>query len=74
MLAIFDWVMMDVNAQINGIVAIEDMTGFNLRHSIQLYNTENSKKCLAIFQVNYDIMSRHTYGPYTSVTDYKNLL
>ena len=74
MLAIFDWVMMDVNAQINGIVAIEDMTSFNLRHSMQLYNTENSKKCLAIYQVNNNITSRHTYSPYTFVTDHKNLL
>ena len=53
MIAIFDWLLMDVNAQINGIVAIEDMTGFNLRHSMQIYNTENSKKFMAIYQVNY---------------------
>ena len=61
MIAVFDWVLMDVNAQVNGIVAIEDMTGFNLRHSMAIYNTENTKKFMAIYQVNYIILSRQTY-------------
>ena len=51
MIAVFDWVLMDPNTQINGIVAIEDMTGFNIRHSMALYTTENTKKFLAIYQV-----------------------
>ena len=61
MIAVFDWVLMDVNAQVNGIIAIEDMTGFNLRHSMAIYNTENTKKFMAIYQVNYITTSRQTY-------------
>ena len=42
---------MDPNAQVNGIVAIEDMTGFSIKHTMSLYTPENSKKFTAIYQV-----------------------
>ena len=54
MICVFDWILMNVNAQVNGIIAIEDMTGFSIKHTMTLYTTENSKKFLAIYQVKCD--------------------
>ena len=54
MMALFDWLLMDPNVQINGIIFIEDMTGFNLKHSMTIYNTENTKKMMSLFQVVLD--------------------
>lgn len=51
MVGLCDWVLMDPNAQVNGIIAIEDMSGFNLKHSMTLYTTENTKRWIEIYQV-----------------------
>lgn len=53
MIGVFDWILMDPNAQVNGIVAIEDMTGFSIKHTMSLYTPENSKKFTAIYQDAY---------------------
>lgn len=64
MICVFDWILMNVNAQVNGIIAIEDMTGFSIKHTMTLYTTENSKKFLAIYQDAYPCRTKamHFYN------------
>lgn len=64
MTAVFDWLLMDPNVQVNGIIAIEDMTGFSLKHSMELYTTENTKACMEIWQDAYPCRTKamHIYN------------
>ena len=52
LICLFDWILMNVNAQVNGIMFVEDMTGFSIKHSMKLYTTEVCKKFTAIYQVS----------------------
>lgn len=64
MVCVFDWILMNVNTQVNGIVFIEDMSGFNLKHTMTLYTTETNKKFMSIFQDGYPCRTKsmHIYN------------
>ena len=64
MVGLSDWLLMDPNVQVNGIVAIEDMTAFSIKHSMELYTTDNTKKWLALWQDGYPMRTKamHIYN------------
>lgn len=49
-LALFDYVLLDENIQVNGLVFIIDMSGFTRQHFLSS-GMENTKKCMVVTQV-----------------------
>ncbi|KAK3579210.1 hypothetical protein CHS0354_022755 [Potamilus streckersoni] len=48
-LALFDYLLLDENIQVNGLVFIVDLTGFTRQHFMAT-GVENSKKCMLVTQ------------------------
>lgn len=50
-LALFDYILLDENIQVNGLVFVIDMTGFSRHHFVST-GMENTKKCMVVTQVS----------------------
>lgn len=48
-LALFDYILLDENIQVNGLVFVIDMTGFSRHHFVST-GMENTKKCMVVTQ------------------------
>lgn len=48
-LALFDYILLDENIQVNGLVFVIDMTGFSRHHFVST-GVENTKKCMIVTQ------------------------
>ncbi|XP_045191451.1 alpha-tocopherol transfer protein-like [Mercenaria mercenaria] len=48
-LALFDYILLDENIQVNGLVFVIDMTGFSRHHFVST-GMENTKKCMIVTQ------------------------
>ena len=49
-LALFDYILLDEDIQVNGLVFVIDMTGFSRHHFVST-GMENTKKCMIVTQV-----------------------
>ena len=50
-LALFDYILLDENIQVNGLVFMIDLTGFS-RHHFLATGMENTKRCMIVTQVS----------------------
>ncbi|KAL4234455.1 hypothetical protein ACF0H5_006101 [Mactra antiquata] len=48
-LALFDYILLDENIQVNGLVFVIDMTGFSRHHFVST-GMENTRKCMTVTQ------------------------
>ena len=53
-LALFDYILLDENIQVNGLVFVIDLTGFT-RHHFVSSGVDNTRKCMLVTQVRYNI-------------------
>ena len=54
-LALFDYVLLDENIQVNGLVFVIDLTGFSRQHFMSS-GVENTKKCMIVTQVRIVVL------------------
>ena len=50
-LALFDYILLDENIQVNGLVFVIDLTGFT-RHHFVSSGVDNTRKCMQVTQAS----------------------
>ena len=50
-LALFDYIVLDENIQVNGLVFVIDLTGFT-RHHFVSSGVDNTRKCMQVTQAS----------------------
>ena len=53
-LALFDYLLLDENIQVNGLVFVIDLTGFT-RHHFVSSGVDNTRKCMLVTQVRLQL-------------------